>query len=274
MYLVEPQCCPAILEVSGVPVWDPDRVDEAAVGHGDRWGVVTPTEYVGAVELDQAPSLEDIGFAAASVNQGGHRHLTSAQYAEAEYHILRRGSGQRPRPPTRRDTHVPIEEGAIEGYDIFTSIEQRKAYRREAKLVDDFAKYLRAHGDTVSRNKLEADGVDRVFAIRHDGGKVFLPCRPEILLGLPAAHCRGRWHIVRADFPNDALSHVRHLALGDPCPTDPDGSGRCAAEDVATGSWSEVSAIVRREWPSLEAMARPDVCVPRRTPFSDAVGYD
>ena len=116
--------------------------------------------------------------------------------------------------------------------------------------------------------------LDRVFAIRHDGGKVFLPCRPEILLGLPAAHCRGRWHIVRADFPNDALSHVRHLALGDPCPTDPDGSGRCAAEDIATGSWSEVSAIVRREWPSLEPMARPDVCVPRRTPFSNAVGYD
>jgi hypothetical protein len=157
MYLVEPQCCPAILEVSGVPVWDPDLVDEAVVGHGDRWGVVTPTEYIGAVQLDQAPSLEDIGFAAASLNQGGHRHLTSAQYAEADYRILKRSSGQSPQPPRRRDLHVPIEEGAIEGYDVLTTSEQRKAYRREAKLVDDFAKYLRARGDTVSRNKLDAE---------------------------------------------------------------------------------------------------------------------
>jgi hypothetical protein len=52
---------------------------------------------------------------------------------------------------------VPIEEGAIEGYDVLTTSEQRKAYRREAKLVDDFAKYLRARGDTVSRNKLDAE---------------------------------------------------------------------------------------------------------------------
>jgi hypothetical protein len=116
--------------------------------------------------------------------------------------------------------------------------------------------------------------LDRVFAIRRDSGKVFLPCRPEILLGLPAAHRAGTWHIVRADFPDDAFSHVRHLALGDPCPTAPDGSGRCAAEDIATGSWPEVSAIVHREWPSLEPLERQDVCVPRRTPFPDAVGYD
>ena len=56
MYLTGPKKCPAILEVTAEPCWDPDRVDrEAAPGEGDRWGVLTEVKRVAAPPAQQRP---------------------------------------------------------------------------------------------------------------------------------------------------------------------------------------------------------------------------
>jgi len=49
--------------------------------------------------------------------------------------------------------------------------------------------------------------VDRLFVIRVDGETVDLPRSPADFAA--AEEANGEWHVIRADFPNDALWHVR-----------------------------------------------------------------
>jgi hypothetical protein len=113
--------------------------------------------------------------------------------------------------------------------------------------------------------------LDRLFAIRRDGGKVYLPNRPEILLGLPAEHRAGQWDLVRADFPMDAFSHVRHLQRGEGCP-DMDFGG-CPVEDVAAGTWATAVEAAKQHVPNLQPAAYSTARVPRHRSYPDDVGY-
>lgn len=161
MYLTVLGRCPAILEVTAEPRWDPDRVDaEAGLGEGDQWGVVTEVAFVTSTALSRAPHLEDLGVVPGSVARKGHIHLEDWQYREAERLIARRSRAGRSR---RRSTSVPLEEGELEGYESRTLAATRAAVRREAKLVRDYAAYLRAKGDRVTRNKLEVDGAGPLY---------------------------------------------------------------------------------------------------------------
>ena len=58
------------------------------------------------------------------------------------------------------------------------------------------------------------DYLDRVFSLRIHKGRASLARRPEVALALPPERRAGRWFIVRADFPNDAFAHVRHIKDG------------------------------------------------------------
>lgn len=104
--------------------------------------------------------------------------------------------------------------------------------------------------------------LDRLFALRRDQGKVFPPCGPDVFLGLSDAARDGTWHLIRADFPTDALSHARHVDIGEPCPRDEFGFGGCPVDDIATGAWSEIAEVVRRELPGLRPAVRQAVHVP------------
>lgn len=146
--------CPAILEVTAEPTWDPMRVDEEAnPGEGDVWGVVTEVEGLHSIALDKAPNLESIGVATASIQRKGHTALEQWQYAEAERLIRgRRAPIDRAGGSTALD--VPIEEGEVEGYEVVSSPDARQAIRRESRLVGDYRAFLEAVGDDVSRKKL------------------------------------------------------------------------------------------------------------------------
>lgn len=104
---------------------------------------------------------------------------------------------------------------------------------------DDAVSWYRAakpQPDTV-------DHLDRFFMIRvHDGG-VDLPRRPEVTAGLSAHQRSGTWHLIRADYPNDAFLHVRGPG-GVPNPSCArDGfCSECGAEEVARGDWEEAIA--------------------------------
>lgn len=154
VYITGAGVCPAILEVTGEPRWDPDHHDrEGKRGEGDQWGVITPVRGVHAVRLDEAPDLEDIGVATAAVMRKGHIAIEDWQYAQALRLIGKvraRGSSG---PGGVRSMDVPIEEGEVEGYDVSPPATIKRAKRREARLVRDFRAFLEAQGDEVSRKK-------------------------------------------------------------------------------------------------------------------------
>jgi hypothetical protein len=113
--------------------------------------------------------------------------------------------------------------------------------------------------------------LDRVFAVRRHDGKVYIPCRPEVLLALPEKARTGLWHLVRADFPNDAFAHVRHLDAEQPCPELEFGG--CPVEELAEGSWQDAVSALETLTPKLQPKPYSTVHVPRRWSFPDSVGY-
>jgi hypothetical protein len=115
--------------------------------------------------------------------------------------------------------------------------------------------------------------LDRLFAIRRHGGKVYLPCRPDVLLGLPADRQVGTWHVVCADVPHDGFAHVRHIEAGQSCGSSGQTHRRCAVEDIATGSWADVTARVMELCPGLQAANYSEARVPRLWPLADSIGY-
>ncbi len=158
IYVTGRGVCPAILEVVDEPRWDPNWVDdEARRGEGDRWGVVTDVRGVHAVPIDEAPNLEHIGVAAASIQRKGHVEIADWQYAEAEM-LIGRGRSRRPQSGPATSSDVPIEEGEVEGYDVAPPVDVRRAIRRESRLVRDYRAFLAAQGDEVARKRLLPPG--------------------------------------------------------------------------------------------------------------------
>ncbi len=112
--------------------------------------------------------------------------------------------------------------------------------------------------------------LDRLFAIRRDGGKVFLPQRPEVMMSLTGPRRDGVWDLLMADFPLDAFGHVRHLARGEDCPDQKYGG--CPVQTVASGGWQEVVAAARKLRPALRPAAYVEAGVPRPDGFAEEVG--
>jgi hypothetical protein len=123
---------------------------------------------------------------------------------------------------------------------------------------------------TVVGDRIEY--LDRLFAVRVEGGKVYLPQRPEVVLGLPPERRRGLWHLIRADFPLDTFGHVRHMpaCCGVKGPLPP-----CPIEELGRGTWDKICEIIRKKIPSNQSPWKyVDVHVPRRFPFPADVGYE
>ena len=103
-----------------------------------------------------------------------------------------------------------------------------------------------------------ASYLDRLFAVRIDNGRASLARRPGVALALPPDRRTGRWLLVRADFPNDAFAHGRHVkdgvACGDPNPNvrelQPGVTATsppippCAIDEVFDGSWDEMVKVL------------------------------
>jgi hypothetical protein len=87
-----------------------------------------------------------------------------------------------------------------------------------------------------------ATTTDRSFAIREHAGKLYLPMRPEIAASQPPGHRAGHWHLVIADTPTDAFSHVRSLyTSGTKCGRASTCPG-CYARNLAEGSLGAITA--------------------------------
>ncbi|MDP9135814.1 MAG: phospholipase D-like domain-containing protein [Actinomycetota bacterium] len=77
--------CPAVLQVTAEPVFDPRRVRrEGRAGDDERWAWLTEVDLVTAAKtIDDAPTLTDIGVSHESVRQQGRIRLTPDQYRRA-----------------------------------------------------------------------------------------------------------------------------------------------------------------------------------------------
>ena len=99
----------------------------------------------------------------------------------------------------------------------------------------------------LAANDPQPDSVeylDRLFAMRTHEGRVSLPRRPEVALGLAETRRDGTWWLVRADRPLDAFNHVRHLNSGTSCkPGSEDG---CLIEEVFTGEFEALEKELAR----------------------------
>jgi len=117
-----------------------------------------------------------------------------------------------------------------------------------------------------------ADYLDRLFAVRSHRGVVEWPRRPEVLLSMPQGERAGEWWVLRADYPADALGHVRHLVAAEECPSP--RYGGCAIEEVARGDWGDVVATINRLRPEIVASACSTAAVPHRFSLPADVAQD
>lgn len=164
MYLTGLKRCPAILEVTRQPYWDPDHATEQGMrSERDRWAVVTEVRHVASVPLAQAPPLERLGIASSSVSRKGHVAMEPWQLSEAHRLI---GTTKQLSPDPRNSGAarlVPLERGHVGGYEVTSRSEKSRAERREWRLVRDYADSLRAQGDEVRRNALRLETGTTLF---------------------------------------------------------------------------------------------------------------
>jgi len=119
----------------------------------------------------------------------------------------------------------------------------------------------------------EVTFMDRVFALRINEDKVSLARRPEIALALPVERQMGRWFLIRADFPNDAFAHARHIRDGVSCR---EGAARptCPVEDIFCGEWLDMVDKLGREFKISRQVQLSNARVPPRAELPAGVEWE
>lgn len=87
------------------------------------------------------------------------------------------------------------------------------------------------------------DLLDQVFAIRHDGDRVYRPMKPGVVALLDPVDQGGHWYLVQADFPQDAFVHIRQLLAAEPGCSD---RGECTVCPVEILDQGTVGKLVGR----------------------------
>ncbi|MEU8263973.1 hypothetical protein AB0C02_25530 [Micromonospora sp. NPDC048999] len=90
-----------------------------------------------------------------------------------------------------------------------------------------------------------SDHLDRLFAVRYDMGRLYRPMRPSVAASA-AADRSGRWDLVRADFPQDALLHV-HNKIGRLGCSEIGECPNCHAQTLAAGDFDELLPLLDAE---------------------------
>jgi hypothetical protein len=111
----------------------------------------------------------------------------------------------------------------------------------------------------------QCDYLDRFFFLREDGNRLYLPMRPSVAAALPRPDRGGTWHVVKADYADDAYNHVRTLLTGDGCAN----SGpcrQCPVETLDTGTYEDARAWCGDVSPTQGVMS--DVRTPWAAPRS------
>jgi hypothetical protein len=91
-------------------------------------------------------------------------------------------------------------------------------------------------GDTVA-------SVDRLFVLRFHRQRLYQPFVAAVAAGLSLDQRQGHWHLLRADYPQDAFGHMRHFLASNSGRLQPGYCQDCATETVLSGRWEEVLRV-------------------------------
>lgn len=108
---------------------------------------------------------------------------------------------------------------------------------------------------TAPCGDIVADYLDRWFVVRHDDGVTGLPLRPTTFLAIPKGSREGTWHLIKADFPGDARTHLMHERARRADPRHP--CETCHATPGPSGGWGVVAREVAVRLPDVRADRSP-----------------
>lgn len=96
--------------------------------------------------------------------------------------------------------------------------------------------------DWIRANQPEGDQVqllDRLFALRYNNARLYLPQTLPVAAGLDPANAAGDWYLIRADSPNDAFGHQLQRLIGNGTHVT-SGHCTCPVEALGEGSLQDV----------------------------------
>ena len=105
----------------------------------------------------------------------------------------------------------------------------------------------------------EVQVLDRLFALRYDDRRLYVPQSLPVAAGLSPA--QGTWYLIRADWPADAFSHQRQILAG---VDGHSGSGHCECpvETLGNGTLQEVLSLAAAAGARTSPVMVPDTRVP------------
>jgi hypothetical protein len=132
---------------------------------------------------------------------------------------------------------------------------------------DDAIAYLQAARPQAD----QVDHLDRLFLIHETSDGVEVPLRPQAYAALNADDRAGRWHLVLADHPGDAMHHVRRIVEGVEDCASSGTCKHCPAETRLTATWNDVLVAYEDAAGVTERQSLPDVRVrdPLTAPAAD-----
>ncbi|MFD7161419.1 hypothetical protein ACFV9C_43015 [Kribbella sp. NPDC059898] len=166
-------------------------------------------------------------------------------------------------PGVHQDWKYTVVRAVADDPDLFdfNSRYEQTAYAAEwlwgPGSVDDAVAWMKAAAPAVD----EQDHLDRVFAIRIHDGQLCAPQRPEIALKAAPADQAGEWSAVRADFPTQALVHVRNRVTTEYC-QDSGPCETCAADLLAHGSYDDIRETLSQSTSRTIDQLPPEVSTP------------
>lgn len=167
-------------------------------------------------------------------------------------------------------TFIAVRSAYPDDARYFSSTEETTAYPTDLIWGPGTEEELRTWAIDAPTETDTADYLDRYFLIRVAGDEVGPAIRPGVAAGLHGSAREGRWHLVRADFPVDAVGHVKRLTASasqdesKPCSTN-GPCAACAAESVSSGKLDSMVRRLRELGVSVKADRPAHVAVP--SPF-------
>jgi len=254
-------------------------------------------EHLLAGQRDRLRDKPRVNLRNIAGHQGYHRSLpdTAASAISDLAAIISQLWGTPPAPVTRHPCIVAWNNrGVTSGYaKYFTGgalrdggdpihVVVRAAERTDLHSYDSLhettplpAEYLWGPGTVseatswVQTNNPGSDTVtihDRIFAIRRDGIRLYLPQAVPVLAGLPPDRQAGTWYVLRADRPDDAYNHQRQVISAQAGEAAPDhqntpGQCTCPVEVLGEGTWNDAITISARHGADTQPITPPDLRV-------------
>jgi hypothetical protein len=175
-----------------------------------------------------------------------------------------------PEEPLTETTFIALRAVPDDDLTIYHSIYETTRYPTELLWGPGNERDLRAWASAAPNDVDTVTYLDRLFLVRTRDDAVDPPMRPNVAAGRTGRDRNGHWHLVRADYPNDAYGHVQQRVSQKPPTGDQQRCTRvgqcanCAVDVLSTGhldtmihTLQDNGVAVTRERPGSVAVPSP-----------------